>query len=279
MHKSSIDISPEFTELYSKYVGLGLEYLKTKKIVVVGLARDVGQTILNSFDQILKLNNFCDTLNIAIVENDSLDQTKDILLDLKNKHSNFEFVSEDYGLPKFGTVKDKARTEALAYQRNKYIELVKNKYQKYDYVIVCDWDFDQFSVNGLINSFGWIYEKNISAMCGVSLRYQNVLSQSYKNYWNYDCWAYRGNWWIDKQTEVNDCNSMLWFGFWIPPVGSPPLKINSGFGGMCIYKIQDFLSAKYSGYDCEHVCYHKSIYSINDQFGLYMNPSQLMILL
>lgn len=134
-----------------------------------------------------------------------------------------------------------------------------------------------FSINGLLNTFGWMSDNEIiKAMCGISIRYQNVLSQAHKNYWNYDCWAYRGNWWIDKQTEVNDTNSMLWFGFWIPPVGSPPTRINSGFGGMCVYESKFLLSNKYEGYDCEHVCLHKNIYNNTNNFSLYMNPSQIM---
>lgn len=275
--KSSIDISPEFNELYNQYSQLGYNYFKDLNICVVGIARDVEATINGAVLKFCDLKPLCKNLDILVVENDSIDTTKDKLKQLKQSHK-INYISKDFGLPKFGTVKDKERTIALANHRNIYIDYLNNYSAMYDYIIVCDWDFIDFNRDGLMNTFGWLSDGNIKAMCGISVRYQHVLSQKHKNYWNYDCWAYRENWWIDKQTEVNDTNSMLWFGFWIPPVGSPPFKVNSGFGGMCVYKSEYLLNSQYEGYDCEHVCLHKSMYTANSDFSLSLNPSQLILL-
>lgn len=277
--RSSIDISPEFNDLYHSQAINGYSFIQDKKICVVGIARDVSSTINNAVEKILRLQPLVSDIDLLVVENDSSDDTKDKLKNLKNTYNNFDYLSNDYNLPKFGTVKNKERTTALANHRNIYIEHLNKSNKRYDHIIVCDWDFIDFNIDGLMNTFGWLSQyQNIKAMCGISVRYQNVLSPNHKNYWNYDCWAYRGNWWIDKQTEVNDTNSMLWFGFWIPPVGSPPLRVNSGFGGMCVYESSYILANKYEGYDCEHVCLHKNIYSNYSNFQLFINPSQIMLL-
>lgn len=275
--RSVIDISPEFYDLYQLHTQIGQDFIKDKTIACVGLARDIGDQLLNSVDKVLSLQSHVNKLDIVVIENDSTDNTKSVLSELKHKHDNFTYISQDYGLPKFGQVKDKERTQALSDQRNKYISYLNDK--DYDYTIVLDFDFLDFSKNGIFNSFGWLSESNIDAMCGISLRNQHVLSSNYKNYWNYDCWAFRQNWWHDTQSYINDCNPMLWFGFWIPPIGSPPIRVNSGFGGMCIYQTDQLIQSKYEGYDCEHVCLHRNLYNQNESFNLSMNPSQLMFLI
>lgn len=277
--RSSLTISPEFQSLHAEYADYGQNFAKDKSVIFVGLARDLEQTLEASVNRVLSLESMFSNVDVLIIENDSSDKTKDVLAQCYKKHKDkFSYISNDYGSKKFGTVKDAERTINLAKYRNQYIEHIKKCNKEYDYVIVLDWDFLDFDNSGLLNTFGWIGQSDASAMCGISLRYQHVLSQTHKNYWNYDCWAYRGNWWLDKQKEIDDCNSMLWFGFWIPPIGSPPIKVNSGFGGMCIYKTSDIIQASYEGYDCEHVCLHKNLSTISDKFRLYINPSQIMIL-
>jgi len=277
--RSSLTISPEFLDLHTEYAKYGKYYIKDKSILCVGLARDVEKTLANSIERVLSLNNFCRNVDIFIVENDSIDNTKNILSEYSIRYKNqFSYISDNDGFKKYGTVKDIERTIGLAKYRNKYIEHIKVHKDQYDYIMVVDWDFLDFNNIGLFNTFGWISQTNISAMCGISLKYQNVLSANHKNYWNYDCWAYRGNWWQDKQKEIDDCNSMLWFGFWIPPIGSPPLKINSGFGGMCIYQTDHMIQSRYDGYDCEHVCFHKNLSETVPKFNLHINPSQIMLL-
>jgi hypothetical protein len=73
-------------------------------------------------------------------------------------------------------------------------------------------------------------------------------------------------------------NGMLWFGFFIMPVGSPMIPVNSAFGGMTIYKADQFIQGIYDGYDCEHVCFHYSLKKTIPSFQLFLNPSQIMLM-
>jgi hypothetical protein len=68
---------------------------------------------------------------------------------------------------------------------------------------------------------------------------------------HYDAFAARMNHW--RQRDQN------WFHFWHPPVGGDPVEFRSAFGQLAIYRGYRYLQGRYSGEDCEHVCFHRSI--------------------
>jgi hypothetical protein len=178
-------------------------------------------------------------------------------------------------------VQDTERTNALAEYRNRLKDYVKQHLADYDFIIVSDMDFVDFSDLGCYNSFGWLarHPDTIDAVAGNSFEYKNVTLANQKSLWNYDSWAFRYTWW--NQLPVLDSmtyNGMLWFGFFIMPVGSPIIPVNSAFGGMTIYKTNQFIQATYDGYDCEHVCFHYSLKQNIPSFQLVLNPSQIMLL-
>jgi hypothetical protein len=220
---------------------------------------------------------------IILFENDSLDDTKEKINNLILLNSNIVLLSQKFDRPHFGTVKDKRRVDALAEYRNILKNYIKDNYSDYDFVIVTDTDFKDFSLDGIYNSFGWLsYSGEIDAICGNSFELKNVFSVSKKSLWNYDCWAFRSTWWNDWQnqqlTEFYNYDPMFWFGIWILPPGSPLIRINSGFGGCCIYKTSLYIHAEYNGNDCEHVTFHRDLESKNKNFSLYLNPSQIMLM-
>lgn len=271
-----LPVSPEFQEQYLSKINIGIEYAKTLDVTFMGLARNVESTIGLSLPYLLKLPIF-KSVDLVIFENDSTDNTKIILSDLQSQFDNLHYLTEDFNAPHLPLSKSNDRTNALAKYRNTCQSYIKDNLAHKDYVIVIDLDFIDISINGILNTFGWLYDTNIHAICGNSYQLKNIFSREFKTLWNYDSWAYRGNWWIDKQTEIKNYDPMLWFGFWIPPIGSSLIKVNSGFGGMCTYKTKSFLSAQYEGYDCEHVCFHKNLKNILSDFQLFLNPSQGML--
>lgn len=278
-NKSYAQINQNFVSLYEEQCKKGYEFLKDKSVIFVGLARDLESCIDHNVQQIFNLSHTFNKLDICIVENDSNDKTVNRFEIIKNKYpDNFFYISNKYNWPKFGSVKDLQRTINLSQLRNQYLDYIFSSDHKYDYIIVTDWDFINFNIEGLTNSFGWMSEKSIDAMCGISLRYQHIFDPNNKHYWNYDSWAFRWNWWHDLSREASNRDPMLWFNLWLPPVGSPPIKINSGFGGMCIYKSDLLSSVRYEGYDCEHVCLNKNLHNKYLNFNLCVNPSQLMLL-
>jgi len=119
-----------------------------------------------------------------------------------------------------------------------------------------------------MNSFGWIAKNNsISAICGNS--YIKIPNKHKHEYHNYDSFAFRLNYWKDRE--------MSWFPFWNLPIGSCPIAVFSGFGGSCIYKSKLY-EPLYSGEDCEHVVLHQKLKNKYDNFKLFYNPSQIMLM-
>jgi hypothetical protein len=274
----SLPIIEEFKELYLEKIDLGKSFLNDKKICITGLCRNVSSCIEKNIDTLNLLSDNCTKLSYFIYENDSSDNTVQELSNIQNKIHNFHYLSEQLSLPSFGQVKDKSRIEALCRHRQICQTKIIESFSDYDYIIVTDLDFKFISIDGILNSFGWLSNSDYDAMAGNSFEYKHTLNRDQKNLWNYDSWAFRGNWWIDLHHYYKDFrfDPMVWFGFVQPLIGSTPSIVNSAFGGMCIYPFDLYKIGTYDHYDCEHVCFHKSLWINNKRFKLGLNQSQFM---
>lgn len=282
-----ITILPEFEQLYFDKIELGKNFIKDKKIIILGLVRNLENSLYDNVVSISTISKYCSNISFFLYENDSIDNTANVLKKCKLEIKNFNYLSDTLNLRSFGhqtlesklELKSTERTLSLAKHRNVCLSYVRDNSDKFDFVIVMDMDFEKFSLDGILNSFGWFSENYADALVGTSLQFKNLFSSEQKNLWNYDCWAYRGSWWEDLQKYSNNYgyDPMLWFGFWQLPIGSKPIQVNSAFGGIGIYKTQHYISVEYEGYDCEHVCLHKNLKNKYADYKLCINPSQLML--
>lgn len=282
-----ITILPEFEQLYFDKIELGKNFIKDKKIIILGLVRNLENSLYDNVVSISMISKYCSNISFFLYENDSIDNTVNVLKKCKLEIKNFNYLSDTLNLRSFGhqtlesklELKSTERTLSLAKHRNVCLSYVRDNSNKFDFVIVMDMDFEKFSLDGILNSFGWFSENYADALVGTSLQFKNLFSSEQKNLWNYDCWAYRGSWWEDLQKYSNNYgyDPMLWFGFWQLPIGSKPIQVNSAFGGIGIYKTEDIISVEYDGYDCEHVCLHKNLQNKYPKYKLCINPSQLML--
>lgn len=282
---SILPVHNMFLNSYNNRIKDGQEYLKDKTVTILSLARNIESKLEKNLSRI---QPFFDeyTLNYSLVffENDSTDKTKSILDKYSTEYSNFHSICENFNRPHFPSIKHPDRIKALAEYRNKIKNYAQNI--KSDFVIVLDMDFDDIRLDGILNSFGWLASDNsISAVSGNSFEYKMGLDSknpNKRNLWNYDSWAFRHTWWVDFHANPpapdNSLDPMTWFGLWIPPTGSLPIIVNSAFGGCCIYKSSVFFKEDYGDVDCEHVCFHYSLYANpNINFKLVLNPSQQML--
>jgi hypothetical protein len=278
---SIFGILPEFIDNYGENIENGKTFLKDKKLAITGLIRNKADCIYTNISSINKeLSQHANKLSYFVYENDSKDSTPDELARLKKDIEDFHFVSEKLNLKQYGQTKEVLRTTALAKHRNTCLNFIKTNFIDYDYVIVMDFDFLKISADGILNSFGHISKNSfIHAVAGNSFELKtNPQNKDSKYLWNYDSWAFRMNYWDDLHKHIGFFASdpMLWFGYWQPPIGSSLIKVNSAFGGSCIYNYTKYIGATYSGDDCEHVTFHKNLSEISD-FNLYLNPSQIML--
>lgn len=274
-----------FEKEYQDMIKLGKNYLNNKKITIISLARNIDKYISLNIPLIY---NFFDSLGAScswvIFENDSTDNTKINLKNISSNNDNIHILSQDFNRKHYGAVKEKARIVALSEYRNRAKEYAKNIVS--DFIIVLDLDFNSINLDGLLNSFGWLASDNsIDAVSGNSFEYKKGLtpgSPERYNLWNYDSWAFRNSWWLDlhnfRPVPQNVIDPMLWFGLWIPPTGSRPIKVNSAFGGCCIYRSNIYFLTDYDHIDCEHVCFHyNQTFNTKRNFVLVLNPSQQML--
>ena len=276
----SSKILGEFETQYNKMIEAGKELAKDSTVAIVSISRNssdsVGRCLKQLSDDIQPLFK---KVYFYTYENDSEDNTLDILNEWAADKDNATIESEIRGAPYLPLCTSTARTENMAYARNKCQDYVRSIEDKVDYVIVIDTDYMDFSVDGLVNSLGWLKSnKSVDAVAGFSFLYKYVhftdgIRSKNLMLTNYDSWAYR----INHFADVQPMGLMYWFQWWMPLPGSPPIKVNSAFGGCCIYKTDKYLSGKYNGSNCEHVTFHGDIFVNNEgKFNLFCNPSMVM---
>ena len=273
--------------------------IKDLNVVFVGCARDCGDTLLKSLENIKIYSSFFNLTYQVIVENGSKDKTREILK--KNKNQNNYYLFEDHlnELPYRGQRLEKAR--------NAIIQKIKsnNDLSKCDILIVLDLDG---SGNYLIN------EKNI--LDAIKFLYSKVsIGAVFANQLGtyYDMWTLRdeiyckNDFWAEVLKNITkkilpgekitneiisevkkDYIDKNTFSF---NKDSPPIKVSSAFGGFGIYKMnyvlknkryyegtqivdlsfKDNTRAKTKFQKCEHVNFNFGF--LDQNLELYILPS------
>lgn len=216
-----------------------------------------------------------------VYENDSADGTKDFLAEYAKRNDRMSVSLNTKNRPHLKYTKSADRTFALAEYRNECRHWVRRNCPDFEYTIVFDTDpWGGWSINGIANSLGWLedYEGDLdepdswgqdwgqaAGMASYSWakwrmpQFGNAIVEA-----QYDGWACRWNHW-DERSE-------LWFHLWHPPVGSEPVRMNSAFGQLGVYRTRNFLEGTYRGGDCEHVAHWRTCGG-----DCYLNPSQRVV--
>jgi hypothetical protein len=213
---------------------------------------------------------------VYVYENDSTDGTGEVL---KAFAATRPWVTTEHATLNRPDVRgfEPERTVRLAEYRNRCRDWAFRNHPDADYVIVLDLDpHGGFSTVGILNSIGRLCDLRSSvcrsvvpgAMASLSLFMQRDDEETI-GIAQYDAWAARLNFWEDRRDKPG---GMLWFHMLMPPVASPPIPMNSAFGGLCVYAADAFYApgVRYDGGDCEHVLLHKNMRAAG--FQLYLNP-------
>lgn len=263
------DILPvhnDFKDSYLYKTNLGKKITAKSDVVVVGLARNCGKQLQKSLDKILELQT--NKLNLYIYENDSTDNSKQILVDYSKQKPNLTVSINNLDREHL-TDKSNTRTLSLSEYRNHCLKWIKQNHSDSDFVIVLDFDADLgFSLEGIYNSIYWLHHINNAGGMG---SYSTIINNNNDNvsFSHYDSFAIRLNDWLkNPETDIHN----IWFRNFHPTIGSNPILFYSCFGGLGIYKTEAYLSGEYNNeYGCEHVGFHKSLK--NNGWDMYLNPS------
>lgn len=276
-----------FAESFRMRCEAGAARLAVSKVAFVGLARNCALRLAENLGRLERLVRGCGGWRLHIEENDSTDQTVEVLKAFCSAYKHATFTSQTLGRKQYSAEFSGPRTIALAEYRDACQRWVLNCAADCEYVVAIDWDqWGGWSHSGFVNGLGWLAEtRDAYGMASVSLNEWTMLGVDEdkqpkigKGWTHYDAWALRGVgqpscYWDDYTAGLGG-----WKHQWMPPVGSQPVVVASAFGGLCIYRTSDYLQGTYDGAkDCEHVPFHQSIARATGR-RLYLNPSQRCVM-
>jgi hypothetical protein len=148
------------------------------KVAFCFIIKDGESYLEKNINKIINFGNkYTKEFKIYYAENDSVDSTKIILSNIKNKYNNIYGKhlkldgkhSTQLCTKLFEKYNCSNRTRRLAYLRNIVLNLAK-KWKEADYLFMLDVDFVEFNEKELYNMFNIIkYNKNIDGIFGMSV--------------------------------------------------------------------------------------------------------------
>jgi len=233
-------------------------------VVIVGIARDNGNDLKKVITHIETTGSLFRDYKVIIYENDSTDNTKEILQSWENRNDRVTIVQETKGWGAAISAGGKNRYLVLAYCRNQYLKMWMTFpiFQKYQYMIVVDMDLKHgWDQDGVAHSFGYT---DWDMICS-----NGILRGEF-----YDTLALRDKRFSifvdDLKQDLRDELDVIAY----PTVG-PLIAVDSCFGGLAIYNRSAIGDCLYQGYDCEHVTLHNCMVA-NNHSRIYLNPLQVV---
>jgi hypothetical protein len=272
MHASDVfpdadfPVDPRFESDYLERVATGRKRMSESTAVICGLARDVERILPQTIARIESMGTLFADYRVVIYENDSQDQTKDLLTQWAQRNPKADVTIEQRGDPINPNARCLRRAERMANYRNTCLEAVRTRYKDFTHVIVVDTDLEfGWSNEGVANTFGhddWDFvgaNGLILRRCGVSM---NTFLQ-------YDAWAFRQDEQFTPLTTA-EVNYMSW------QRGEPLVPVTCSFGGLGVYRMAAYLAGSYAGHDIEHVT-HQQVARSRGFNKVFLNPSQITL--
>lgn len=266
-----MDIRTEFPETSFRMINpaefilrvkTGIQNASTSSVFIAGICRNVGHILETNLLRLQRISSLFKSSKTFIYENDSEDNTKEILKNWRDK--NTVIVMEDKGKEFHLGGIEKSRLTDMAEYRNKYLDYLFSLKNSYDYLIVVDLDIlGGWSYEGIMHSLSFDFD-----FMGAN----SILLENNCRYY-YDCFALRWEEINKKEITQN--------GQWINQAelekGQKIIPVKSCFGGIGIYRNPTiFSSLRYQDWDCDHVTLHSQMIDkgINK---LYLNPSLITL--
>lgn len=266
-------ISASFIECVPKSKEDVLAYIKTKTITFAAPVRNCGLDLLAGLDLAERIGAHFEDYRIVIFENDSIDETKEILSSL-SANKKIKIIQKD-GLDKLFSF----RTERISFARNTLFGEVKKIGSDY----FCTVDLDgvvgaNFDLEGFLSNFQldecWdaVFPANADKYYDIwTLRHPDLCPGDYERQMNAMDPVFSDQIIFDAcLTNLQRMDFRKLKGW---------LQVSSAFGGMGLYKTSKFIHSNYfgikGGYEVsDHVAFHLKA----EKAGalLYINPKFLV---
>ena len=244
----------------------GYAAMAESRVAITGLARNIGHVLPLTIQRIEDLGSLFADYRVVIYENDSADDTREILAGWGRRNRRVHVTSEDLSDPVNPPTRCLARAERMAQYRRRCQEHVLGRCGRFDFTIIVDLDIlGGWSVDGIANSLGqrdWDFIGANGLVCRRQGLRMNDLRQ-------YDTWALRFD---DDLTPLKTSAAS---GL-VPGRGEPLLPVTSCFGGLGIYTMDAFRAGRYATDDLEHATFHREMIARGFR-RLFLNPSQIVV--
>lgn len=258
--------SDDAYNVYAQDLRAGYATMKRRRVVITGLARDVGEVLPLTIARIERQGGMFADYRVVIYENDSQDETLELLMAWSRRNPRVHIVSEKRDDPVNQPTRCLSRAERMAYYRSQCQQTIRREFNSFDHVMIVDTDLTGgWSYDGMAHTFsrgGW----DFVGANGIIYRRIGLKPNSYVQY---DAWAFRLD---DKFTplDTKTVNYMLYHR------GQPMQSVSSCFGGVGIYAMKPYLSGEYDGSDVEHVAFHRNLREKGYR-QIYLNPNLLAV--
>ncbi len=228
-------------------------------VVFCGTVRNVEKYLQNALNNIELCSKKFNDYAVIIYENDSSDNTRNILLN--NKKNNYHYILDD-------NITESRRTVRLANGRNKILDKLSeiNSNNYFQYLIILDMD-DMNDSGNFVNTIDSCFKYDTNSWDVLTGnqhdKYFDIWALRKKYDSEYDCWRLYNKF---KRYE-NDLPMLQKYVFSnyrnYPP--NQLLEVDSAFGCIAIYKISAIGNCRYNGEypdgseKCEHVDFNSCI--------------------
>ncbi len=204
-----------------------------------------------------------DRCAFVIVENDSDDGAKQMLRDWVDDRPDAHLIDLD-GLAQ----RPLLRAERMAICRNAYLDFIRSSpYAGFDHVVILDADGvtrTPVDLQSFERARDWLTANGAAAVFANAPVYYDIWALRHPTWCPTDCLAdvtrEKGRLTkpVARRKFVDDRQIVL-------APGSPPMEVDSAFGGLGVYDLKYALASAYSGVDaegreiCEHVPFNRDI--------------------
>ena len=268
-----------YDEYQKKQINTGIHRAEASSIVICALARNVSHVIEKNKKRLEIIGEKFKNYKIVIIENDSVDGSREKLDDWSKANSNVILLDCcDIGSCKcelkkrhgydIGSISSE-RFQNMATYRDRYLAYVKKHFSNYEYMLVMDFDLDgSTNIEGLYISLSYddwdaIFINGMSTIPGTC----GLIAVPY------DSLAYRNeNQSIDKKYNIVFLNLCMIIDNY-KHCNNKLTPVKSAFNGYGLYRIKSIINCTYSNNcdSCEHICLAKCMIANNKK--LFINPA------
>lgn len=259
---------------WERKVNMGETKAANSKVIITALLRDVESRIPEIKKKAERVGKLFRDYRILIVENDSTDRTRELLLEWTAHNPKVTILGCGHNVKKCSIPKspktdghyvDYQRIEKMTRLRNIYLDEIKRSYSPndgWDYVVM--WDLDMLGsvyLDGIHHSMGYLEEHpDVDVVCSYGIYRWGALVLFYDTY----ALLHPNEEFHIDMKSIHDIRKGWWEAKY--QRGDEPFDVDSCFSGFAIYRTDSLMNEDVfydmsppGNVECEHVRLNKKI--------------------